>query len=66
MDIKVLVATMEVIDGFELLILNAKEKIRLSLVLIFNGKRYRKDECTTQNKIIKNRRLIMSSVAGVT
>ena len=40
---KALVKTMEVIDGFEFLILDTKEKIRLSLVLTFNGKRHRKD-----------------------
>ena len=42
-DIKALVNTMEVIDGFEFLVLDTKEKIRLSLVLTFNGKRYRED-----------------------
>ena len=42
-DTKALVKTMEVIDGFEFLILDTKEKIRLSLVLTFNGKRHRKD-----------------------
>jgi Rho-binding antiterminator len=42
-EIKALVKTMEVIDGFEFLILDTKEKIRLSLVLTFNGKRYRED-----------------------
>ena len=41
--IKALVKTMEVIDGFEYLVLDTKEKIRLSLVLTFNGKRHRKD-----------------------
>ena len=40
---KALVKTMEVIDGFEFLILDTKEKIRLSLVLTFNGKRHRED-----------------------
>ena len=40
---KAIVATMEVIDGFEFLVLDTKEKIRLSLVLKFNGKRHRKD-----------------------
>ena len=40
---KALVETMEVIDGFEFLVLDTKEKIRLSLVLTFNGKRHRKD-----------------------
>ena len=42
-EIKALVKTMEVIDGFEFLILDTEEKIRLSLVLTFNGKRHRKD-----------------------
>ena len=41
--IKALVNTMEVIDGFEFLVLDTQEKIRLSLVLTFNGKRHRKD-----------------------
>ena len=40
---KALVKTMEVINGFEFLILDTKEKIRLSLVLTFNGKRHRED-----------------------
>jgi len=40
---KALVKTMEVIDGFEFLVLDTKEKIRLSLVLTFNGKRHRED-----------------------
>jgi len=42
-DIKAIVKTMEVIDGFEFLVLDTKEKIRLSLVLTFNGKRHRED-----------------------
>jgi len=41
--IKALVETMEVIDGFEYLVLNTKEKIRLSSVITFNGKRHRED-----------------------
>jgi len=40
---KALVKTMEVINGFEFLILDTKEKIRLSLVLTFNCKRHRED-----------------------
>jgi Rho-binding antiterminator len=40
---KALVETMEVIDGFEYLVLNTKEKIRLSSVITFNGKRHRED-----------------------
>ncbi len=42
-EIKALVDTMEIIDGFEFLVLDTKEKIRLSLVLTFNGKRHRED-----------------------
>jgi len=42
-EIKSLVKTMEVIDGFEFLVLDTKEKIRLSSVITFNGKRHRKD-----------------------
>ena len=41
--IKTLVKTMEVIDGFEFLVLDTKEKIRLSMVIKFNGKRHRED-----------------------
>jgi len=40
---KALVTTLEVINGFEFLVLNTKEKIRLSLVVKFNGKRHRQD-----------------------
>ena len=40
---KALVNTMEVINGFEFLVLDTKKKIRLSLVLTFNGKRHRED-----------------------
>ena len=39
--IKALIKTMEVIDGFEFLVLDTKEKIRLSMVITFNGKRHR-------------------------
>ena len=42
-EIKALVSTMEVIDSFEYVVLNTKEKIKLSLVLTFNGKRHRED-----------------------
>jgi len=42
-DIKALVKTMEVIDGFEFLVLDTKEKIRLSSVITFNGKRHREE-----------------------
>jgi len=41
--IKALVTTMEIIDGFEFLVLDTKEKIKLSFVITFNGKRHRKD-----------------------
>lgn len=41
--VKALVKTMEVIDGFEFLVLNTNEKIRMSYVVTFNGKRHRKD-----------------------
>jgi len=40
---KALVQTMEVIDGFEFLVLDTNEKIRLSRVISFNGKRHRED-----------------------
>jgi len=40
---KALVKTMEVVDGFEFLVLDTDEKIKLSLVLTFNGRRHRKD-----------------------
>lgn len=38
---KALVKTMEVVDGFEFLVLDTDEKIKLSLVLTFNGRQYR-------------------------
>ena len=41
--IKALVKTMEVVDGFEILLLDNKEKIRLSMVVKFNEKRHRED-----------------------
>ncbi|MGB5507205.1 MAG: transcriptional antiterminator Rof [Sulfurovum sp.] len=40
---KALVKTMEVINGFEFVVLDTQEKIRLSLVVTFNGKRHRED-----------------------
>jgi len=40
---KAVVHTMKVIDGFEFLVLDTKETIRLSSVVRFNGKRHRKD-----------------------
>ena len=42
--IKGLIQTMSVIDGFEYLILNTKEQIRLDTVLTFNGRRYKEEE----------------------
>ena len=42
-EITALVQTMEIIDGFEFLVLDTKAKIRLSWVLRFNGKRHRED-----------------------
>ena len=41
--VKALVRTMEVNDGFEFLVLNTNEKIRMSYVITFNGKKHRKD-----------------------
>jgi len=41
--VKGIVKTMEVIDGIEFLVLDSKEKIRLDLVLIFNGKRHKEE-----------------------
>ena len=41
--VKAVVSTMEVIDGFEFLVLDTQEKIRLSWVVMFNGKRHRED-----------------------
>ena len=41
--IKALVKTMEIIKGFEFLVLDSNEKIRLSQVVKFNGKRHRED-----------------------
>jgi len=41
--IKSIVKTMELMDGFEFLVLDTKEKIRLSWVVRFNGKRHRAD-----------------------
>ncbi len=41
--IKALVKTMEIIKGFEFLVLDTNEKIRLSSVVKFNGKRHRED-----------------------
>lgn len=38
-----LVKTMELTDGFEFIVLDTKAKIRLSLVVRFNGKRHRVD-----------------------
>jgi Rho-binding antiterminator len=41
--IKGLVQTMSVIDGFEYLVLNTKEQIRLDTVVIFNGRRHKEE-----------------------
>ena len=41
--VKAIVKTMELIDGFEFLVLDTEEKIRLSFVVTFNGKRHRGD-----------------------
>ena len=41
--LKGLVHTMEVIDGIEYMILNAKEKIRLDKVVLFNGRRHKEE-----------------------
>ena len=41
--LKGLVETMSVIDGKEYMILNTGEKVRLDLVLTFNGKRHREE-----------------------
>jgi len=40
---KVIVLTMEVVDGIEYMILKSKEKIRLDTVLTFNGKKHREE-----------------------
>lgn len=40
-EVKGLVKTMELIDGFEFLVLESGLKIQLSLVVKFNGKRHR-------------------------
>ena len=42
-EVKALVTRMEVVGGFEFLVLNTNEKIKLSLVVKFNGKRHRED-----------------------
>lgn len=42
--VKGLVHTLEVIEGKEFLVLNNKQKIRLDLVLYFNGKKHRAEE----------------------
>ena len=41
---KGLVQTMTMIDNKEFLILNDNKKIRLDLILTFNGKRYKKEK----------------------
>lgn len=42
--IKGLVCTLLVIEGKEFLVLTTKEKIRLDLVITFNGKRHKEDK----------------------
>ena len=42
-EVKALVETMELINGFEFLVLDTDEKIKLSSVVTFNGKRHRVD-----------------------
>jgi len=41
--LKAIIKTMKIIDGFEFLVLDTKVEIRLSYVVKFNGKRHRKD-----------------------
>jgi len=41
--IKILVKTIELIEGFEYIVLSTNEKIRLSSIVKFNGKRHRED-----------------------
>lgn len=41
--LKGLVETMEVIDGFEFLVLSTKDKIRLDSVLVFNGRKQKEE-----------------------
>ena len=41
--LKGLVKTMEVIDGFEFLVLDTKDKIRLDMVLTFNGRMHKQE-----------------------
>jgi len=41
--LKVLVKTIDLIDGVEFLVLNKNEKIKLSMIVKFNGKRHRED-----------------------
>ena len=41
--VKGIVKTMEVIDGKEYLFLESKEKVQLSLVITFNGKKHREE-----------------------
>lgn len=41
--LKGLVETMAVIDGFEYMILNSKEQIRLDKVVTFNGRRHKEE-----------------------
>lgn len=41
--LKGIVKTMEVVEGKEFLVLETKEKVRLDLVIKFNGRRHRED-----------------------
>jgi len=42
--VKGLVHTLKVIEGKEFLVLTTQQKIRLDLVITFNGKRHREDK----------------------
>ena len=42
--VKGLVLKLEVIEGKEFMVLSTKQKIRLELVITFNGKKHREDE----------------------
>jgi len=41
--LKVLVKTIDLIDGVEFLVVERNEKIKLSMIVKFNGKRHRED-----------------------
>ena len=42
-ELKTLVKTIDLIDGVEFLVLDTNEKIELSMIIKFNGKRHRED-----------------------